>query len=235
MLCKIADLIAEIPAAGGMASRCKDYLYEGAGKPQIVIREEDYRPERWSQLSGEGLCYMDSGLIFYVHLLQHDGLMLHSSAIELDGKAYLFSGDSGAGKSTHTSLWMQKFGPAARIFNDDKPALRFIDGRWYAYGTPWSGKNGINENIRVPLAGICFLKKAPLNRIRRLDPREAVMHIVRQTQRRFQRIENLDMMLHQVERLLQSIPVFELENRPEQEAVRLSYETMRRCAEEMGL
>ena len=178
---------------------------------------------------------MDSGLIFYVQLLQHDGLMLHSSAIELDGKAYLFSGDSGAGKSTHTSLWMQKFGPPARIFNDDKPALRFLDGRWYAYGTPWSGKNGINENIRVPLAGICFLKKAPLNRIRRLDPREAVMHIVRQTQRRFQRIENLDLMLHQVERLLQSIPVFELENRPEQEAVRLSYETMRRCAEEMGL
>lgn len=235
MLCKIAGLITEIPAEGGMASRCRDYLYEGAEEPQIVIRTEDYRPERWSAVSHEGLCYMDSGLIFYVQLLKHDGLMLHSSAIELDGKAYLFSGDSGAGKSTHTGLWMQRFGPAARVFNDDKPALRYLDGRWYAYGTPWSGKNGINENMEVPLAGICFLKKASQNRIRRLTPQEAVKHIVKQTQHRFQRVENLDLMLCQVERLLGCIPVFELENCPEQEAVQLSYGTMHRCAEEMGL
>lgn len=218
-----------------MAPRCREYLYDGEDSPQIVIRFEDYRPERWSSITPEGLCYMDSGLIFYVQLLRHNGLMLHSSAIELNGRAYLFSGDSGAGKSTHTNLWLQTFGSAARIFNDDKPALRYLDGKWYAYGTPWSGKNGINQNIKVPLAGICFMKKASENRIRRLSKQEAVMRIVKQTQRRFNKVENLDLMLSLVEKLVQSIPVYELENRPEPAAAQLSYETMRRGAEEMGL
>lgn len=218
-----------------MASRCREYLCTEDLPPQIVIRPEDYRSERWPAIPPEGLPYMDSGLIFYLQLLRYGGLMLHSSAVELDGRAYLFSGDSGAGKSTHTGLWQQEFGPAVQIFNDDKPALRYMDGRWYAYGTPWSGKNGINRNRKVPLAGICFMKKAPENRIRRLSQQEAVMYIVKQTLRRFHRAENLDLMLGLVEKLVQTIPVYELENRPEPEAARLSYETMRRGAEEMGL
>lgn len=235
MLCRIADLIAEVPEAGGMASRCREYLCTEELAPQIVIRAEDYRPERWPSVTPEGLPYMDSGLIFYLQLLRHGGLMLHSSAIELEGRAYLFSGDSGAGKSTHTGLWQELFGSEAQIFNDDKPALRCMDGKWYAYGTPWSGKNGINQNKRVPLAGICFMKKAPHNRIRRLSQQEALACIVRQTLRRFNRVENLDLMLSMVEKLVQAIPVFELENLPEPDAARLSYETMRRSADELGL
>lgn len=235
MLCKIADLIAEIPEAGGMAPRCREYLYAGDEAPQIRIRCEDYRPERWPTVPPEGLAYMDSGAIFYAHLLRYNGMMLHSSAIELEGRAYLFSGDSGAGKSTHTGLWQQVFGSAAQIFNDDKPALRLVEGVWYAYGTPWSGKNGINQNKRVPLAGICFMKKANHNAIRRLSHQEAMTRIVRQTMRRFSSVENLDLMLQQLEALVQRIPVYELENRPEPEAARLSYETMRRGAEEIGI
>ena len=56
-----------------------------------------------------------------------------------------------------------------------------------------------------------------------------------QTSYRFQRAEMLDLMLEQISRLVESIPVYELENRPEPDAARLSYETMRRKAEENGL
>ena len=235
MLCKIADLIAEIPEAGGLAPRCREYLYHGEEQPQIVIREEDYRPQRWPSISPEGLPYMDSGSLFYLKLLRYHGMMLHSSAVELDGRAYLFSGNSGAGKSTHTRLWQQVFGERAQVFNDDKPALRLKDGVWYAYGTPWCGKDGINQNKKVPIAGICFLKKSDRNAIRRLSDLEALTKLVKQTQRRFRNVENLDLMLSHLEKLVQRIPVYELENRPEPEAARLSYETMRRGAEEMGL
>ena len=47
--------------------------------------------------------------------------------------------------------------------------------------------------------------------------------------------ENTELMLDHVGNLVQNIPVFELENRPEPAAARLSYETMRRAAEEVGL
>lgn len=230
MLCTIADLTVEVPQAGDMASRCTQYLCKTVKAADIVIREDKYNLARWDTDSHALSCYMESGYHFYCSLLQFGGMMLHASAVELDGKAYLFSGPCGAGKSTHTQLWQQTF-ETAEIFNDDKPALRCLEGRWYAYGTPWCGKNGINRNRKVPLAGICFLKQGRHNRIRRLDAREAVPMILSQTVSRFWHLENLDLLLGHVDGLVRMIPVYEMENRPEEAAVRLSYETMSQEAE----
>ena len=118
----------------------------------------------------------------------------------------------------------------------DKPLIRRApDGRFWAYGTPWCGKDGINQNKKLPLAGICFMKQAKENKIRPLSQPEAVQNIISQTIRQFYLVKDLDLMLTQVGKLVKSVPVFELENRPEPEAARLSYETMRRAAEELGL
>ncbi len=232
MLCKIADLLVEVPEIGDMPLRCKEYLYPGEGTPDIVIREDQIEEENWPGLKGNALIYMDTGSVFFFHLLKNNGMMLHSSAVEMDGKAYLFSGHCGAGKSTHTRLWQSTFGEKAQVFNDDKPALRCIDGTWYAYGAPWCGKDGINQNKKVPLAGICFLKQAQENKIRRLTPQESLRYVFAQTTYRFKEAKNLDLMLTQADQLVKKIPIFELENRPEPEAARLSYETMRKAAEE---
>ena len=236
MLCKIANLYTEIPEAGDLIPRCREYLCRDKGSADIIIRTELFGDESLRNALSENECiYLESGAQFYVKLLKFDGMMLHSSAVELDGRAYLFSGDCGAGKSTHTRLWQAVFGEKAKVFNDDKPALRYIDGKWIAYGTPWCGKDGININMSAPVAGICFLKQAEENKIRRLSNGEAVQRIVKQTMRRFKLVENLDRMLSHVDKLVRQIPVFELENRPEPEAALLSYETMRRAAEEAGL
>lgn len=50
---------------------------------------------------------------------------------------------------------MRLFG--ASILNDDKPALRRESGVWQVYGTPWSGKEALNQNRNAPLRAICFL------------------------------------------------------------------------------
>lgn len=235
MFCKIADLIVDIPEAGDLVSRCKEYLYTEADGADIIIRTDNFRPDAWKLLSGDGYVYMESGELFYFNLLKFNGMMLHSSAVYYEGKAYLFSAPSGTGKSTHTRLWQSIFGDDAKVFNDDKPALRFIDGVWYAYGTPWCGKDGININTKAPIAGICFLKQAPENRIVRLSPQDAAQRIIWQTLHQFKAVESLDRMVDNVNKLVQMIPVFELENRPEPEAALLSYNTMRRAAEEIGL
>lgn len=235
MLCKIADLTVDVPEAGDLVPRCKAYLLDYHADPDIVIDPESFRPYSLRELYENSYVYLESGYHFYRQLLQHSGLMLHSSAVEMNGKAYLFSGHCGAGKSTHTRLWQSIFGESARVFNDDKPALRYLDGKWIAYGTPWCGKDGININMSCPVAGICFMKQADQNKIRRLSQPEAIQKILSQTLRRFQDVENLDLMLSHVEKLVQTIPVFELENRPEPEAAYLSYEIMRHAAEELGL
>ena len=236
MLCKIADLYVDVPTAGGLASRCGAYQSDESLEADIVIREERYRPEKYpAGVSQDLLAYMESATQFFTQLLRFGGVYLHASCVEVDGRAYLFSADSGTGKSTHTRLWLQMFGEKAVIFNDDKPALRRIDGIWYAYGLPWCGKDGINVNKRVPLAGICFLKQADHNAIRRLNSSDAIGRLMQQTLRKVRRVENLDVILSNFDKLIREIPIFELENRPEPAAAQLSYETMRRAAEEAGL
>lgn len=235
MICKISDLLVDIPEAGGMAPRCRGYLTDEQGNADIVIREEKYRGDRWPELSVESNIYLQSGFQFYHQLLSFDGLMLHASAVALNGKAYLFSGPCGVGKSTHTKLWREVFGEGVVVFNDDKPALRRFDGTWYAYGTPWCGKDGINVNMKVPLAGICFLKQSDRNEIRRIDGKEALARVISQTTYHLKDAEKMQRMIENVGKLIEEIPIYELCNRPEREAAELSYQMMSKNSPEVIL
>lgn len=236
MLFKIAELNVDLPIVGGIPSHYEAYLCDEETEVDLHICAENYKAERYhSTWSYADVAHMESSRIFYGKLLEHDGIYLHSSAIALDGRAYLFSGPSGMGKSTHTRLWQQTFGPAAQVFNDDRPVLRCLNDTWYAYGTPWCGKDNININMKVPLAGICFLEQSQENAIRRLSQAEALSRIISQTMRYFKSEERLDLMLGHVERLTKMIPVYELKNRPEPAAAMLSYETMLAGAKENGL
>ena len=229
MLCEISDLLVEVPAAGGMSPRCREYLTEKTGSADIVINAEAYVPDKWKEMDAEVNIYLQSGFQFYFQLLNFNGLMLHSSALELDGVAYLFSGPCGVGKSTHTRLWQSTFGEKVKIFNDDKPALRRLDDGWFAYGTPWCGKDGININMKVPLGGICFLKQGTENSIRRLDNREAISKLLSQTTFKLSNVARMETLLAIVGKLVEEIPVYELCNRPESEAALMSYNAMHRC------
>ena len=229
MLYQIADLIADVPGEDGLARRCADYLYSGDRGADIIIRTDLYRLGKYpGNASRELIAYMEAAFQFYTKLLDHDGFYIHASAVIKDGKAYLFSGQCGAGKSTHTRLWISTFGGDTRVINDDKPALRLVDGVWYAYGTPWCGKDDININEKAPVAGLCFLKQASKNEIRRLSTKEALFRILSQTIFRFEQADRADALTKLVEDFLTKIPVYELENLPVSDAAKLSYETMSR-------
>ena len=74
-------------------------------------------------------------------LLRYDGLILHSSLVRWQGKGILFSAPSGTGKSTQASLWEKHMG--AEILNGDRAGIRYVDGRWMAYGLPYAGSSRI--------------------------------------------------------------------------------------------
>ena len=111
---------------------------------------------------------------FAEFLFAHNILLFHGSAIAVDEEGYLFTAHSGTGKSTHTRLWMQAFGQRAVMVNDDKPFLALTPEGVFLHGSPWSGKHGLDTNIRVPLKGICVLERGTENRIVPAAP-EAVL------------------------------------------------------------
>ena len=167
--------------------------------------------------------YRGTGVLFAKHLLKFNGTYMHASAVILDGKAYLFSANSGTGKSTHTEKWCRLFG--ATYLNDDKPALRLVDGIWMAYGTPWSGKHDLSTPTGVPLGGIAFLKRGEENAIRPMPSADAVPHLLHQSQWKLQR-EQMQTQLALMDNLLRQIPVWELTCRNDDAAAILSHSVM---------
>ncbi len=146
---------------------------------------------------------------FAEYLFDFDTLLFHGSAIALDGKGYLFTADSGTGKSTHTRLWREVFGASAVMVNDDKPFLQFKDGQVLLHGSPWSGKHGLDSNISVPLAGICLLERGKENSIRTASPEQMLPMLQKQS---YQPLDNArhDRFSELVEQLCHSIPLWHM-------------------------
>lgn len=101
-------------------------------------------------------------------ILYHNAISIHASAVHNNGRAYLFMGKSGTGKSTHSALWMEHI-PGTELLNDDNPTIRFREGKAYAYGTPWSGKTPCYKNQAFPIGGMARLRQAPENRFDKLE------------------------------------------------------------------
>ncbi len=216
---------------GIIETQAKKYLADFEGYPQIVLGIDDETLARHRlgapQLSLLEHEYMWTGAKFCEELLSYDGFMLHASAVVYENKAYLFSAPSGTGKSTHTNLWVKTFGEdKAFILNDDKPVIRIIDGKVMAFGTPWSGKTDRNENVGVPLQGICFVARSETNWIETMSPKDAVHRILDQTVRP-QDAGGMAKLLELLDAVLKSVKVYQLHCNMESQAAIVAYDAMK--------
>ena len=102
-------------------------------------------------------------IVFSQSIIHYAAVSMHASVVVNDGKAVLFMGKSGTGKSTHTRLWLEHI-PGSSLLNDDNPIVRVVGDEVIAYGSPWSGKTHCYKNESAPAAGFVRLKQAPYNR-----------------------------------------------------------------------
>lgn len=101
-------------------------------------------------------------------LLPEEGFLLHAATVLQDGKAYVFFGRSGAGKST-----VSRLSPRGSVLTDEISLLKCVDGEWRAFGTPfWGEFRADGQNTSAPVAGIFRLVQSSSNRIERLRPAE---------------------------------------------------------------
>ncbi|CVI70351.1 hypothetical protein NDGK_01844 [Clostridiales bacterium CHKCI001] len=225
---RIADLTVEMHTFGRTLIQSEPYVCKknnGECADIVIHSRWEMFQERYPYLNKDLSEYLSTGNQFYWKLLDHSGMMLHSSAVMVDGRVYLFSAPSGTGKSTHTALWLQYLGERAQIINDDKPAIRVMGDKVYVYGTPWSGKTNQNLNVRGELGGIAVVKRANENQIRRLSNKEAIFALLNQTTRS-RKEERIDRLFEVIELLIKTIPIYELSCNMELEAAKVAYETM---------
>ena len=158
--------------------------------------------------------------------LPYDTVAIHSSCIVYKDKAYLFLGESGTGKSTHTRLWREHI-EGATLLNDDSPIIRIKDGKAWAYGSPWSGKTPCYKNEHYELAGCVRLSQAPYNQIRKLPVLQAYGAIHPSCPPEFAYDPALyDHISGFIGQLLSKVPFYHLACLPDEEAARLSCSTL---------
>lgn len=184
---RMADLNVKIDNRYDLIlGKCQSYLVSNSVQPDFTLRipEEEIRRIQQFFLENERLSISEAEAesdgthyLMYPELPRFQAFWIHACAIALDGWGYVFSAPPGTGKTTHALAWLKEFPERARIINGDNPIIRKKDGVFTVYGTPFSGKEGLNENRCVPVKGLCFLRRAETNRIKSVAPATAMMRM----------------------------------------------------------
>jgi len=158
---------------------------------EVWLEGEEWRMQRgdfrarWNPRDRQGQVFQSpnpysiDSVLRIVHTLMlapEGGFLIHASSAIRNGRAFLFSGVSEAGKTT-----IARLAPAdVALLTDEASYVRRVDGRYLAYGTPFAGELGEpGENISAPIAALYLLEKGAENRIETIEPAEAVRRILR--------------------------------------------------------
>lgn len=149
--------------------QCKDYLFQGAPHMEISVTEEEILREG-GEAHSRG--YLESLAVYRKiaeRLPEYDAFLLHGAVFETEGCGVAFLAPSGVGKTTHMTNWKRLLGDRMTVINGDKPVIRRVRDTFYAYGTPWAGKEGLQTNARAPLKKLCFIERSETNLCKTFD------------------------------------------------------------------
>jgi hypothetical protein len=153
------------------------------GEDWLMERGDFYA--RWDPHTGRGRVrhnanpYSLDSVMRILHsliLAKRGGFLLHAASAICDGRAYIFSGVSGAGKTTMTRL-----APAdITLLTDEISYLRPSNNGYAAYGTPFAGELARpGENCSAPVSALFFLEQGPENRVDEVPAADAVRRLMR--------------------------------------------------------
>ena len=101
---------------------------------------------------------------------QRGGVILHASSVAIDGRAFVFLGHSGAGKSTIAEIASAS---GAEVLSDDRTIVTIEHGVATAWGSPWHGSCSKSSPNCAPIAAVLLLVQAPRTAVRRIDASRA--------------------------------------------------------------
>lgn len=146
------------------------------------------------------------------------GAMLHASSVLVEGRAMLFTGMSGAGKTTIARLWRTH---GATILNDERNLIRPSGEQIMAGASPWHGEeNQVNPAI-APLAAIFYLKQSAENSLRPLSVVESLPRLLTTTFVPVFLPDGPERTLNSLGAILERVPAYELSFTPGTRALEL--------------
>ena len=184
------------------------------------ISRGDFRAEwrpaerRGSVRLARGIYGFDSVLriVHSLELVQEGAFLLHSASVIRNGRAFLFSGLSGSGKTTMTRL-----APANTVLlSDEISYVRPAGDTYIAWGTPFSGELGRpGENVRAPIAGLYLLKHGAANQLQPVPSGQALGLLLRNIVFFAQDADLVRALFEAAWRFISAVPAYHLVFRPD--------------------
>lgn len=196
------------------------WLHQSAGK---LVCDADYRKGNLIVTGQSRKMAIDNTLmvLYALATAPHGTALFHSAVVSHEGRAYMFLGKSGTGKSTHARLWLNHI-EGTDLVNDDNPVVRIDEqGNFTVYGSPWSGKTPCYRNVSYPVGAIVLLSQAPHNKIRRLKGIQAYAALVPSISGKRWDKKIADGLHHTENSLAKSVAVWHLECLPDEEAAKV--------------
>ena len=156
-------------------------------------------------------------LLMVMLLSRGRGVLLHACGIDDRGEGLLFSGVSGAGKSTTSRLWAET--PGATLLSDDRIIVTRRDQEFWMYGTPWHGDARVVSPLAAPLEQVYVLKHAQYNQAIPLGPQEATKRLLVRSFPTYWDAEGMSWTLSFLAELCERVPCHELSFLPDPSAV----------------
>ena len=226
----IADFVVEYePKYDNLTELSKPFLYYGDRTADICMNKTAEQIENLLSRMVAGSTLGEAEELAYAsefnrRIINHSAMLVHSSAILVGGSAYLFSADSGVGKSTHTRLWKQLYGDEVAYINDDKPVVRIKDGIATAYGTPFDGGSKIANNVSAPLGGIIFLERGEKNSISHITSTSQILQRLYFSTAHFVNKKTADSMMNNFEELIANTVFYKLICNMEPDSAKIAHD-----------
>ena len=207
------------------------YLEEAAGEADLCVEvtEKDLAKERQRSEKPFSDEYLETLALYrkIAEEIPRFGIVLmHGSALSMEGEGYLFTAKSGTGKSTHARRWREAFGERVAMINDDKPLLRATEDGIIVYGTPWDGKHRLSANTGVRLKAIAYLTRAKDNRIEPVGKDEMLPILLQQIYRP-ETPKALGFTMKVIEMITENVDFYHLFANMDEEAARVAYAGMK--------
>lgn len=231
------DEEGQLIISGSLGEKQKAFLMAMTDMKSILVTGHDYQHSSllvpagtFSQKSAFGSlkATVDTSLMLLYAMRPAAGntLLFHSSTIVKDGKAYLFLGKSGTGKSTHSGLWLKHI-EGTRLLNDDNPVVYIShEGTPMVSGSPWSGKTPCYKNEEYPIGAIVQLRQAPENKIRKQTVIESYVSIKTSVSGKAWEKEIADGQHQTIEKLIGATRLYQLDCLPNAGAALLCSQTI---------
>lgn len=215
--------IARMPEFSVYAPGGSQVRYIGTSPEDAYIRAEHREKDHGIQLKASVYTQGISAKtvlnsIAAEHLIARSGgFVLHSSYIQWQDRAILFTAPSGTGKSTQAELWRTL--RSAEVVNGDRSAVRVTGDGIVASGVPFAGSSQICKNRTLPLAAIVYLSQAPQTAIRTLGGAEAFRRVWEGVSVNIWDKTDVTRVSEGVEQTIRRVPVYHLACTPDESAV----------------